>query len=81
MMTFLISGFKHVTLDTDFLANGRSNLPGLELTVSGNVPEKGMRSFIYGSGSINDLMYYNLTYLFPGSLLAPEIVFSYKKIS
>ncbi|KAF9468734.1 hypothetical protein BDZ94DRAFT_1209084 [Collybia nuda] len=80
VMTFFISGFKHVTLDTGFLANGSGTLPGLELSVSGNVPRQGVRSFIYGAGSINDLLYYNLTFAFPDSFPTPEIIISFRKL-
>ncbi|GLB42799.1 hypothetical protein LshimejAT787_1202480 [Lyophyllum shimeji] len=73
-MTLLISGFRHVSLSPDFLANGTAVLPGLRLSVSGNVAVHGARFFQYGVGTINDLMYYNLTYAIPDGLEGvPEV--------
>ncbi|KAJ6471753.1 hypothetical protein C8R47DRAFT_1297074 [Mycena vitilis] len=64
VMTFLFGGLPHLSLSADFLANGSGILPGLRLTVSGNVVKDGIRSLVYGAGTINDLQYYNLTYAF-----------------
>ncbi|KAG5651479.1 hypothetical protein H0H81_008510 [Sphagnurus paluster] len=81
VMTFLISGFRRVSLGADFLANGTGTLPGLQLRVSGNVAEKGKRLFEYGVGNLNNLAYYNLTYVVPDGLEGvPEIVFEFKKV-
>lgn len=80
-MTFLISGLNGLTLDSSILANGTGALPGLRLTLSGNVLN-GTRSLIYGAGSINDLSYYNLTYVIPTDLAGEvlQIVWSFEKI-
>jgi hypothetical protein len=63
-------------------SNHTASLPGLEVTLSGNVVEQGNRSLAYGA-TINDLYYYNLTYTFPGSLRSagtvPQLVISWKK--
>ncbi|KAJ7162860.1 hypothetical protein C8R46DRAFT_1101709 [Mycena filopes] len=82
-MTFLITGFPHVSLPADFLANGTGTLPGLRVTVSGNVVSAGARSFVYGAGSINDLAYYNLTYAWGAAGLGdavPEIEIEVEKL-
>jgi len=86
-MTFLISGFNGVTLPADFLSaqtNYTHTLPGLKLTVSGNVPTNtgdGGRSFIYGVGTLNDQSYYNLTYVIPEQLEGvPTITFEFEKL-
>ncbi|KAK7026850.1 hypothetical protein VNI00_015392 [Paramarasmius palmivorus] len=79
-MTFLFSGHNFVTLPADFLANGTGELPGLSLRVSGNVLN-GTRTFQYGSGTINDLRYYDLTYTIPSDLEeVPTITFSFRKV-
>jgi hypothetical protein len=63
-------------------SNHTASLPGLDVTLSGNVVEQGNRSLTYGA-TINDLYYYNLTYTFPGNLQSgaavPELVISWKK--
>lgn len=79
-MCFLISGFRGLTLGSDFLANGTGELPGLRLNVSGNLVEKGSRSLFYELTTLNDLMFYNLTYFIPPDLgEVPEIVISFEK--
>ncbi|KAJ6455479.1 hypothetical protein C8R45DRAFT_1036459 [Mycena sanguinolenta] len=80
VMTFLISGFPHVSLSADFLANGTGVLPGLRLEVSGNVANGGTRTLVYGSGTINDLSYYNLTYAFGDFGAVPELTIAVEKI-
>ncbi|KAJ7731725.1 hypothetical protein B0H16DRAFT_1772439 [Mycena metata] len=85
VMTFLFGGFPHLSLPANFLAvaNGTSTgtLPNLRLTLSGNVVSAGTRTLVYGTGSINDLPYYNLTYAF-GDLggAVPQIVIAVEKI-
>lgn len=81
-MTFLISGFQGVSLNSSFLANATADLPGLRLSVSGNAVTDGVRSFVYGSGTINNLMYYNLTYTLPGDVWekVPEIVLQFEQL-
>ncbi|KAF8063496.1 hypothetical protein FPV67DRAFT_1701190 [Lyophyllum atratum] len=81
VMTFLISGFRHVSLGADFLENGTAVLPGLRLSLSGNVVVHGTRLFEYGLGTLNDLMYYNLTYTIPDTLEgAPQVVLAFEKV-
>ncbi|KAF5370512.1 hypothetical protein D9615_010337 [Tricholomella constricta] len=81
IMTFLISGFKHVSLGVEFMANSTSMLPGLRLTLSGNVVAQSTWMFEYGNGALNNLLYYNLTYLIPDGLEGvPEIVLAFEKI-
>jgi hypothetical protein len=81
VMTFLFGGFPHLSLPADFLANGTGTLPGLRLALSGNVVSDGTRSLVYGVGTINDLLYYNLTYAF-GDLggEVPRIMIAVEKI-
>ncbi len=81
-MTFLFSGIAGVSLPIDFLANGVStDLSGIRLSVSGNAVS-GNRTFVYGSGSINDVSYYNLTYTIPelGAEEEARIVFGFEKV-
>lgn len=63
-------------------ANNLASLPGLDLTLSGNIVSQGNRSISYGA-TINNVYYYNLTYTFPASLRngggVPEMVVSWKK--
>ncbi|KAG6865534.1 hypothetical protein C0991_001727 [Blastosporella zonata] len=80
VMTFLVSGFRGVTLPPDFGSGGSANLPGLKLAVSGNVVDEGQRIFVYGVAFINDLPYYNLTYVLPEGLDVPEIVLAFDKM-
>lgn len=81
IMTFLFSGINRVSLGTDFLVNGTADLPGLRLSVSGNVVTAGARTLIYGQSTINDQSYYNLTYVIPSNFTdVPEIVWSFEKI-
>ncbi|KAG6909244.1 hypothetical protein DXG01_001426 [Tephrocybe rancida] len=81
VMTFLISGFRLVTLSEDLFANGSAVLPGLKLTLTGNVVDAGQRLFAYDKAvPINDLQYYNLTYVLPEGLEVPEIVLTFEKI-
>ncbi|KAF7357361.1 Chitin synthase 4 [Mycena sanguinolenta] len=80
VMTFLLSGFPHLTLSTDFLANGTGVLPGLRLEVSGNVVSSGTRTLVYGSGTINDFPYYNLTYAFDDLGEVPRLMIEVEKI-
>ncbi|KAJ7676870.1 hypothetical protein DFH06DRAFT_1169211 [Mycena polygramma] len=81
VMTFLFGGLPHLSLSADFLANGSGTLPGLRLTVSGNVVRDGIRSLVYGAGTINDLPYYNLTYAFGDTGGAvPQIVIEVEKL-
>ncbi|KAF8194411.1 hypothetical protein K438DRAFT_1827950 [Mycena galopus ATCC 62051] len=81
VMTFLFGGLPHVSLPADFLANGTGELPGLRLEISGNVASEGTRTLVYGTGAINDLPYYNLTYAF-GDLggAVPQLVIAVEKI-
>ncbi|KAG6816075.1 hypothetical protein H0H87_008803 [Tephrocybe sp. NHM501043] len=79
IMTFLISGFRGITLPPDFAANESiAMLPGLKLMLQGNVVDRG--SFLFGTGLINDLPYYNLTIFIPEGLDVPEIVLSFEKV-
>jgi hypothetical protein len=83
VMTFLFAGIPHLSVPADLLANGTGVLPGLRLSVSGNVAEAGTRTLVYGAGTINDLAYYNLTYAFSSAALGgrvPEIVLGVEKI-
>ena len=79
-MTFLFGGLPHLSLPADFLVNGTGALPGLHLALSGNVVSAGTRTLVYGAGTINDLPYYNLTYVF-GDLggAVPQIVIAVEK--
>ncbi|ESK90726.1 hypothetical protein Moror_4112 [Moniliophthora roreri MCA 2997] len=80
IMTFLFSGFNFLTLPADFLANGTGELPGISLHVLGNILN-GTYTFLYGSGTINDLQYYNLTYIIPPALEEiPTITFLFEKV-
>ncbi|KAF9004872.1 hypothetical protein BDZ89DRAFT_1049334, partial [Hymenopellis radicata] len=82
VMTFLFSGITGVSLPSDFLANGISaDLSGIRLSVSGNAAS-GNRMFVYGSGTINDVSYYNLTYVIPelGAGEEARIVFGFEKV-
>lgn len=64
----------------DFLANGFATLPSLKLTISGKAAS-GARFSIYGAESINDPLYYSLTYTFPVAVAgAPQNVFGFEKI-
>ncbi|KAF8875318.1 hypothetical protein BD779DRAFT_1563870 [Infundibulicybe gibba] len=79
-MTFLISGFRGVSLGEDLLKNGTALFPGLQCSVSGTATSVGLRTISYGDGTLNDLPYYNLTYTLPENFTGvPEIVFSLKK--
>ncbi|KAF7292287.1 Chitin synthase 4 [Mycena kentingensis (nom. inval.)] len=71
--TFLIGGFQGVSLPADFAQGGAAQLPGLRLKFSGNVVSRGVRSFVYGASTINDLMPYNLTFDVTGVDLGGEV--------
>lgn len=80
-MSILIGGIFGTNLKQDFLANGTGLLPGLKLTLSGNVVD-GNRTLIYGQAELNDYYYYNLTYVIPEDLggEVPTLVLGYEKI-
>lgn len=81
IMSILISGIFGVNLKQDFLANGTDTLPGLKLTLSGNVIN-GTRSLVYGQAKLNDYNYYNLTYVIPDDLgeEVPTLVLGFEKV-
>ncbi|KIY52468.1 hypothetical protein FISHEDRAFT_35228 [Fistulina hepatica ATCC 64428] len=81
IMTFLISGITNVTLPGDFLSNGSSyDLPGLRLSVSGNVAS-GSTTLLYGASPDDVYNYYNFTYTIPENLTdTPVLVLSYEKL-
>ncbi|KAJ7588100.1 hypothetical protein C8J56DRAFT_860795 [Mycena floridula] len=80
VMTFLIGGINGLSLDEELLANGTATLPGIQLKISGNVVN-GSRSVTYGTGTINDLAYYNVTYVIPDGLTeTPRIVVGFVKL-
>ncbi|THU86168.1 hypothetical protein K435DRAFT_868537 [Dendrothele bispora CBS 962.96] len=89
-MSFLFSGIKGVSLGNDFLMNGTAELPGLKLTVGGNVVDvvnegKGNRTFVYGEEDLNGFLFYNLTWVFDREELegrgeVPEVRFEFEKV-
>lgn len=81
-MTFMLSGQRRHTLPVDFMsAVGYSyELNGLRLTLKDSNIVAGSK-FSYGSGTWNDLQYYNLTYTVPEDLDAvPFVQFEFEKI-
>jgi hypothetical protein len=77
-MTFLIGGIFGMDLKGDFLENGTANLPGLDITVSGNAVSEGDRTFTFSGDMINGFVYYNLTYVFLADVDDAEIVIGYE---
>jgi hypothetical protein len=62
-------------------AGGVFDLPGIRLAFSGNVANEAKRELVYGAGTLNDLLYYNLTYILPVDLKGvPELVISFEKL-
>lgn len=80
-MSILFLGVFGLNLKSDFLANGTGELPGLKLTLTGNVVN-GTRSLVYGQAKLNDYSYYNLTYVIPEDLggEVPTLVLGFEKV-
>lgn len=81
VLSLLVSGIPGFPLDQGFGSEGTMELPGILLTFSGNLATRAQRSLVYGATMLNDLVFYNLTYMIPGDLgEVPELVISFEKL-
>ncbi|KAF9448777.1 hypothetical protein P691DRAFT_729053 [Macrolepiota fuliginosa MF-IS2] len=79
ILTLIISGIPGHALDLDFGAEGTAELPGIQLSFSGNLAGRAQRSLVYGAAMLNDLSFYNLTYMIPANLSEiPKLVISFE---
>ncbi|WWD16288.1 hypothetical protein CI109_100714 [Kwoniella shandongensis] len=78
-----ISSLPNFQLNKGAFANGQASLPGLDVSLSGNVVDQGTFSLTFTGDAINSFEYYNLTYSFPSSLsqgnYVPELVVGFTK--
>lgn len=81
MLVLLISGIPGHPLGSDFGSEGNFDMPGIRLSFSGNVASHASRSLLYGATTLNDLVYYNLTYTIPDDFgQVPELIISFEKL-